>query len=84
MVMSLEETFETIVRRVFREELKSLSTEDRLLTPEQVAEYLGYSVHHVRRLKLEGRLKGFMLGDNSLRFRRSEVERYIQQREQAA
>lgn len=82
--MSLEETLEDIVRRVFREELQSASLEDRLLTAEQVAEILGYSVHQVHRLKRERKLKGFMLGDNSLRFRRSEVERFIQTREQAA
>lgn len=82
--MGLEENLEAIIRRVVREELQSLATNDRLLTPEQVADHLGYSVHHVRRLKLEGKLNGFMLGDNSLRFRRSAVERYIQQREQAA
>lgn len=82
--MSLEETFEDIVRRVMREELTRLGDSDRLLSAEQVAEILGYSVHQIHRLKREGKLKGFMLGDNSLRFRRSEVERFIQVREQAA
>lgn len=82
--MSLDETFEMIVRRVVREELKSAAIDDRLLTSEQVAEILGYSVHQVHRLKREKKLNGFMLGENSLRFRRSEVERFIQARERAA
>ena len=82
--MSLEETFEMIVRRVIREELKSASSSDPLMTADQVAEALGYSVHQVHRLKREKKLHGFMLGGNSLRFRRSEVERFIQAREQAA
>lgn len=82
--MSLEETFETIVRKVIREELQSMSSDDRLLTAEQVAEQLAYSVHHIHRLKREGKLNGFMLGGNSLRFRRSEVDRFIAAQEQAA
>lgn len=82
--MSFEETLESIVRKVVREELQSASQDDRLLTAEQVAELLGYSAHHVHRLKREGALNGFMLGPNSLRFRRSEVERFIQAQERAA
>lgn len=82
--MGLEESFETVLRRVFREELQAIATEDRLLTADQVGEYLGYSAHTVRQLNREKKLKGFMLGDNSLRFRKSEVERFIQEQEQAA
>lgn len=82
--MTFEETLKETIREVIKEEMQSLSTADPLMTPEQVAEYLGYSVYNVHRLKRERKLKGFMLGDNSLRFRRSAVERFIQAREQAA
>lgn len=82
--MTFEETLESAIRKVLREEMRAFATEDRLLTAEQVGEILGYSVHQVHRLKREKKLNGFMLGENSLRFRRSEVERFIQLREAAA
>jgi len=78
--MSFEETLESIVRRVFREETKAAATADPLMTAEEVAEYLRYDVHTVRRLKRERKLQGFYLGDNSLRFYQSEVTRFIQER----
>lgn len=76
--MSIEETIESIVRKVVREELESFSTDDRLLTAEQVADLLGYTdVHSVYRLKREGKLQAVPLGGNSLRFRNSDVQRFI-------
>jgi excisionase family DNA binding protein len=83
-VQSFEQMIEGILRKVVREELQSAAGDDRLLSPEQVAEWLSYSVHQVHRLKREKKLNGFMLGDNSLRFRRSEIERFIREREQTA
>lgn len=81
--MSLEETFEEIVRRVVREELAASRTEDKLLTAEQVADELGYTdVKSVYRLKKEKQLPAIMLGENSYRFRRSDVRRFIESRAQ--
>lgn len=76
--MSIEETLEEIVRKVFREEMQSASTGDRLLTAEQVAEILAYNdVTSVYRLKREGRLTGVYITDKALRFYNSEVQRFI-------
>lgn len=80
--MSFEELLKQIVREVIREELQALSGGDNLLTAEQVAETLGYSRHTVYQLKREKKLRAVVLGDNSLRFRRSEVDRFIDEREQ--
>ena len=78
---TLEETLEFIVRKVVREELQSAS-EKRLMTAQQVAEYLSYDVNTVYQLKREGKLQGVKIGDNSLRFYQSEVTRFIQERAQ--
>lgn len=81
--MTLEETIETLLRKVVREELQALAGEDvQLLTTEQVAGLLVYSTHTVYQLKREGKLKAVVLGDNSLRFKRSDVRRFIEEREQ--
>lgn len=77
--MSFEETLKQIVREVIREELQALSDDDQLLTAEQVASDLGFSdVRSVYRLKREKKLQAIVLGNNSMRFRRSEVRRFIQ------
>lgn len=82
--MSLEETFETIVRKVIREELQA-SPGDKLLTTEQVAEILGYNdIHSVYRLKKEGRLQAVYVTEKALRFRNSEVQRFIRSLKKAA
>lgn len=78
--MSLDETLETIVRKVIREELQA--RDDQLLTTEQVAELLVYSTHTVYQLKREKKLPAIVLGDNSLRFRRADVRRFIDERAQ--
>jgi len=76
--MSLEETFEEIVRRVLREELQAIGSADRLLTAPQVAEVLGYTdVDSVRRLQREGKLEAVKLGENTIRFRNSDVQKLI-------
>ena len=78
--MSFEETFETLIRKVIREELQVIAGDDRLLTPEQVAECLGYTdVHSVYRLKREGRLTGVYLTEKALRFYNSEVQKFIKE-----
>lgn len=78
--MSLEEMIAQTVRQVIREELQSFSSDDRLLTAEQVAEMLGYEdVHSVYRLKKERRLEGVYLGEKTLRFRNSEVQKFMKE-----
>jgi excisionase family DNA binding protein len=51
-----------------------------LMTIEEVAEYLRCSVRHVHNLKRRGYLKFFKHGGKMLRFHRSSVERYIEER----
>jgi len=76
--MSLEESLETIIRKVVREELKVTADDDRLLTAEQVADLLGYNdVHSVYQLKRENRLPGVYLTPKALRFRNSDVQQLI-------
>jgi len=78
--VSFEETLKEVVRDVIREELKSLDRDDKLLTVEQAAEKLGYtSVDSVRRLAREGYLDTVNLGENTRRYRNSDVQRLIQQ-----
>lgn len=78
MSASLDETIETIVRRVIREELEANYGGDRLLTPEQVAETLGFNdVESIYRLKREGKLKPVYLGERTLRFKNSVVQQFI-------
>ena len=79
--MTIEEMFEAIVRKVVREELQAAQIEDKLLTAEQVAEMLGYTdPSSVYRLKREKKLPVINLGANSIRFRRSDVRRFIEER----
>jgi excisionase family DNA binding protein len=81
--MSIDERLESILRKVVREELQALDLDDRLLTAEQVADRLGYSgTDSVYRLKREGKLNAISLGGNTVRFRRSDVLRFI--KDQAA
>jgi excisionase family DNA binding protein len=78
---SLEDMLEAIIRKVVREELQNGMATDRLLTAEQVAETLGYTdVKSVYKLKREGMLAAVRLGKNTLRFRHSDVQRFIQNR----
>jgi excisionase family DNA binding protein len=82
-LMSFEETLESVLRKVVREELQALDLDDRLLTAEQVADRLGYtSTDSVYRLKREGKLDAISLGGNTVRFRRSDVLKFI--KDQAA
>lgn len=76
--MSFEQTLRTIIQEVIREELQVIAGDDRLLTAEQVAELLGYTdVHSVYRLKKEEKLTGVYLSEKALRFRNSEVQRFM-------
>jgi hypothetical protein len=78
--VSFEQMIEGIMRRVVREELQSLDLDDRLLTAEQAAEKLGYTdVNSVRRLAREGKLETVNLGENTRRYRQSDVQKLIQQ-----
>lgn len=79
--MTIEQQLESIVRKVVREELQAFSSDDRLLTAEQVAEVLGYTdVQSVYRLKREGKLDAVPLGGNTIRFRNSDVQSLIRKR----
>lgn len=77
--MSLEETLETLIRKAVRDEMKSIIYEDRLLTTQQVAETLGSNVARVRELARDGYLKRVNLGEQSPRYKSSEVQRLVQQ-----
>jgi excisionase family DNA binding protein len=77
---SFEDTLKMIVREAVREELQALDLDDRLLTAEQAAEMLGYpDSASVRRLAREGKLETVNLGENTRRYRRSDVQRLVQQ-----
>ena len=81
----IEEWLTGIVRHVVREELTRQSNDEdaRLLTAKEVADRLGYSdPHSVYKLKREKKLKAVNLGDNTLRFTRAEVRRFIEERTQ--
>jgi excisionase family DNA binding protein len=60
-------------------------TDERLYTVDHVAAYLQVNQYTVRRWLREGQLGGFRLGGRSAgwRIRASELERFIQTREQA-
>ena len=51
----------------------------RLLTVPQVAEMLAISKSHVHALRATGKLKFIKIG-SSVRYRRSDIEQFIQQR----
>ncbi len=78
---TLEQALEALLRRVIREELSAaLNTDDRLLTAEQVAETLGYTdVHSIYRLKREGKLPAVYVSEKAIRFRQSDVRRFIEE-----
>ncbi len=51
---------------------------DRLLTAREVAELLGLSIQSILRRWRAGDLPGFRLGSNVLRFRRSEIDAWLE------
>jgi hypothetical protein len=78
--MTIEQVLKEAVREVIREELQSLDRDDKLLTAEQAAEKLGYTnVESVRRLARDGHLEPVNLGENTRRYRNSDVQRLVQQ-----
>lgn len=79
--MSFEETLKTAVREVMLEVLPSvLAPDDRLLTAEEVATTLGYTdIKSVYQLNKEGKLEGVYLGPKTLRFKNSDVQRFIRE-----
>ena len=82
--MSIEDQFVEIVRRAVREELATVADarDLELLTADDVAKLLAFDDRHsVYKLKREKKLKAVSLGDKTLRFRRSEVRRFIEERE---
>jgi predicted DNA-binding transcriptional regulator AlpA len=83
--MSLDAEFENLIRRIVREETDRGSDADdmQLLTAEAVAEILSLpDVHRVYDMKRDGELEGIMLSERTLRFRRSEVRKYIESKKE--
>jgi len=83
--MSIEEQIAEAVRKVDREEMSPVfSARDlELLTADDVASLLKYSDRHsVYKLKRERKLKAVILGDKTIRFRASDVRRFIEEREE--
>jgi len=68
-----------IIRPYFKNDGAAL--EDELLSIEHVARILGVSADTVRRYVHQKKLKGVRLSKTNLRIRRSEVERFIKERE---
>lgn len=78
--LTVRELLDPVLRKIIREEMQAILHEDRLLTAEQAAEMLGYSdVGSVHRLAREGHLERINLGENTRRFRSSDVQRIVQQ-----
>jgi len=82
--MNIEDQFAEVVRRVVRAELAAVSNghDLELLTADEVAKLLKYDDRHsIYKLRRERKLKAVKLGDKSLRFRRAEVQRFIEEHE---
>jgi excisionase family DNA binding protein len=58
-----------------------VQTDDELLTPAQAAKELKLHPRTVRRYIREGKLKAIRLSNFYLRIRRSELERFLRERE---
>jgi len=54
---------------------------DKLLTPEEFCLRLGLGRETVRRLTRKGKIRVIRLGQNTLRYRESEVETFLHSRE---
>jgi len=54
--------------------------QDRLLLPEEFCLRLGLGRETVRRMTRKGQIKAVKLGPNTIRYRESEVERFIASR----
>jgi excisionase family DNA binding protein len=52
------------------------------MTTREVAEYLGISYNTVLRWASEGKLPSFRLANNALRFRRDEIDAWLEQQRQ--
>ena len=75
---TFEETLKELLREVIREELQALERDDKLLTAEQAAEILGYTnAQSIYSLRREGKLEAVYLGEKTMRFRNSDVQRLI-------
>ena len=78
--MSIETEIAEAVRRVVREELAAQSgiQDIELLTADDVARLLKYEDRHsVYTLRRQGKLEAVSLGVKTIRFRTSEVRRFI-------
>jgi excisionase family DNA binding protein len=57
---------------------------DHLHTPDYVAQVLGHSVEHVRRLIASGEIESYRLGHRSIRVSDAQLERFLASREVAS
>jgi excisionase family DNA binding protein len=76
---ALEESFSEIVRKVVREELQAFmgaSTDERLLTADDVALRLRVSKQKIYSLKREGKLKAIMINQREMRFAPEAVRQF--------
>jgi len=62
--------------------VKLLPIDDRYLAPPEAAHYLGISTKTLRRWKEEGRLPFTNLGENTVRYRLSDLINYMELRSQ--
>lgn len=65
---------------VSRPQAEPRAAPEQLLTAEQVAEWLQLNTQSVYRLAREGKIKRVQVSDNTVRFSRSEVERFLDRR----
>lgn len=69
-----------VVTEVLREELGSRQSQDRLMDAKEVASLLGVQQRTVWDYRKQGKLDAVELGHGCLRFKQSEVDRFIAQR----
>ena len=83
LVASFGNVLYQIVRRAVREELNAASAgNDELMTAQHVREALDLpSVQSVYRLTRQKKLKATRVGDNTLRYKRADIQRLIDAQE---
>lgn len=61
------------------EPVSSAVREDAMLTPQQAADYLATTVHHLEKMRVERRGPTYVrLGSKLVRYRRSDLDDYIE------
>lgn len=68
-----------IDQRITELELRiSSQKQDRLFNTKEAAKYIGYSESSLRRYIKEGRLSCIKIGENSMRFKASELDSFLE------